>query len=92
MEKESQEVKKNIESTKDDKNLIIDEGTKKFLFEHLEPQKLDFDKVKNCILNNIYEDDDFISNNRGLNLFPEINESFLNDLGIVSERTNKIRP
>ena len=57
--------------------MIKDKGLKKFLLEHFKLQKIDFDKVKNCILNNIYEDDDFIRKNKGLNLFPAIKESIL---------------
>ena len=93
MTKKSQKVKKNFKSTKKNKKLIKDKGIKKFVLEHLKPQKIDFYKVKNCILNNIYEDDDFIRKNKGLNLFPAINESILNDLGIASaEEQAKLDP
>ena len=89
MTKKSQKVKKNFKSTKKNKKLIKDKGIKKFVLEHLKPQKIDFYKVKNCILNNI----DFISKNKGLNLFPAINESILNGLGIASaEEQAKLDP
>ena len=56
MTKKNQKVKKKFKSKKNDKKLIIDKGLKKFLLEHLKPQEIDFGKVKNCILNNIYEE------------------------------------
>ena len=53
--------------------------------QHLEPQKIDFEQVKDCILNHTYENDDIFinnANNNGVNLLPAINESILKDLDI----------
>ena len=89
MTKKSKKIKNNFKSRKN-KNLIKDKGIKLFLLQHLELQKIDFDQVKNCILNRTYENDDiFISNNannNGLNPFPAITESILNDLGIFDSK------
>ena len=86
MTKKSQKVKNNFKSRKNNKKFIKDKNIKNFLLQHLKPQKIDFDQVKNCILNNIYEDDDIIRNNKGLNTFPAITTSILNDLGIFESK------
>ncbi len=82
MTKKNQKVKNKIKSTKNNKKFIKDKGIKKFLLQHLIPQEIDFAQVKNCLLNNIYENDDIPKNNKGLNPFPAITTSILNDLGI----------
>ena len=91
MTKKSQKVKKNFKPRKN-KKFIKDKGIKHFLLQHLEPQEIDFDQVKDCILNHTYENDDIFinnannANNNGVNLLPVINESILRDLGIFCSK------
>lgn len=84
MTKKSQKVKKVFKSRKN-KKFIKNKAVKHFLLQHLEPLKIDFAKVKDCILNRTYEDDDiFIRNqvnNNGANPFQVNTASILNDLG-----------
>ena len=84
MTKKSQKVKINFKSRKNNR-FIKDKGIKNFLLKHLEPQKIDFDKVKNCILNRTFENEDIFirneANKNGVNQFPAITSSILNDLG-----------
>ena len=85
MTKKSQKVKNKFKTQKD-KKFIKDKGVKHFLLQHLVPQEIDFALVKNCILNRIYEDEDIFiranANNNGVNPFPAITSSILNDLDI----------
>ena len=85
MTKKSQKVKNNFKSRKN-KKLIKDKGIKVGLLKHLEIQQIDFDKVKNCILNHTYENNDIFTknnaNNNGINSFPAITESILKNLDI----------
>ena len=88
MTKKSQKVKKYFKSRKN-KKLIKDKGKKHFLLQHLELQKIDFDQVKNCILNHTYENDNIFinnANNNGVNPFPAITDSILKDLGIFEPK------
>ena len=43
---------------------------KNFLLQHLTPVKIDFSKVKNCLLNKLTKDENAIEK-----LFPELNEA-----------------
>ena len=89
MTKKIQKVKRNFKSSKNNKKFIKDVGIKKFLLQHLTPQEIDFGKVKNCILNNIFENDGIFRNNKGSNPFPGITAPILNDLGIFESKENQ---
>ena len=47
-----------------------DRAIKNFLLQHLNPVKIDFSKVKNCLLNQLTKDENAIEK-----LFPELNEA-----------------
>ena len=47
-----------------------DRAIKNFLLQHLTPVKIDFSKVKNCLLNKLTKDENTIEK-----LFPELNEA-----------------
>ena len=47
-----------------------DRAIKNFLLQHLTPVKIDFSKVKNCLLNKLTKDENAIEK-----LFPELNEA-----------------
>ena len=85
MTKKCQKVKNNFKLRKN-KKLVKDKGIKVGLLKHLETQQIDFNQVKNCILNRTYENNDIFirnnANNNGINPFPAVTESILKDLGI----------
>ena len=49
---------------------VKDRAIKNFLLQHLTPVKIDFSKVKNCLLNQLIKDENAIDK-----LFPEFNEA-----------------
>ena len=49
---------------------IKDKAINDFLLQHLTPVKIDFSKVKNCLLNKLTKDENAIEK-----LFPELNEA-----------------
>ena len=85
MTEKCQKVKNNFKLRKN-KKLVKDKGIKVGLLKHLETQQIDFNQVKNCILNRTYENNDIFirnnANNNGINPFPAVTESILKDLGI----------
>ena len=49
---------------------VKDRAIKNFILQHLNPVKIDFFKVKNCLLNQLTKDENAIEK-----LFPELNEA-----------------
>ena len=49
---------------------VKDRAIKNFILQHLNPVKIDFAKVKNCLLNKLTKDENAIEK-----LFPELNEA-----------------